>query len=159
MFCPGCSIENGSEESFCRQCGQALTDVRLAMSGVGTESLAKLRSGAHLINGGIATITIFMLVAALITLIGVTQGHPVLSVIAMINALLGAMVGIPLIVIGKTRVKHASRLLSGELPARAIDSRRQIQSPGGAELEANWRRPPGSVTDRTTLDLQRHRKV
>lgn len=159
MFCPRCSIENGSEESYCRQCGQALTDVRLALQGAPTESLTKLRSGSHLLNGGIATVTIFMIIAVLITLLGVTQGHPVLITIGMLNALLGAVVGLPLILLGKLSVRQALRLLSGEVSARAFDSQRQIKSSNaGPDSTTNRLSPPGSVTDRTTLDLRRHRE-
>lgn len=160
MFCPRCSTENGSEESYCRKCGLALTDVRLALQGNATESLAKLKSGSHIMNGGIATIAIFMLVAFLISLIGTTQGHPFLLAVAMINALFGAIVGLPLVLVGTVRVSQASRLLSGEKPTRAIDSQRKRESlNAGDEFEGNRLPPPGSVTDRTTLDLNRHRKV
>src|SRR6476659_9791673 len=102
MFCPRCSTENNSEESYCRACGLALSDVRLALSGAATDSLTKLRSGSHITNGGIATVSVFMFVATLITLIGTTQGQPVLVAVAMINALFGAIVGLPLIIIGQT---------------------------------------------------------
>jgi uncharacterized membrane protein YvbJ len=33
MFCPQCGAENNLEKSFCRQCGQPLAAVRLAMDG------------------------------------------------------------------------------------------------------------------------------
>jgi hypothetical protein len=107
-------------------------------------------------NGGIAVISVFMLVALFITVISVTQGHPVLLAIAMLNALIGVIVGLPLVVIGKTRVGQASRLLSGEDLARA-NSQRRIEPYD--ESERRVLPPPGSVTDRTTLDLGRHRKV
>jgi len=110
-------------------------------------------------NGGIATIAIFMIIAVLISLLGMTQGHPVLIAIAMLNALLGAVIGLPLIVVGKVRVRQALRLLSGEVSARAIDSQQQIKSlNAGPDSASNRLSPSGSVTDRTTLDLGRHRK-
>jgi len=65
-------------------------------------------------NGGIAVLTSFMLVAVMITLISITQGHPFLLAIAMLNAVLGALIGLPLVIVGKIRVTQASRLLSGE---------------------------------------------
>ena len=111
-------------------------------------------------NGCIATLASFMLIALLIMLIGITQGHPILGTIAMINAVLGAMVGLPLVIIGKTRVTQASRLLAGTDSARAIASQREIQSlnadPGS---EINRLHPPDSVTEGTTLNLRRDRKV
>ena len=109
-------------------------------------------------NGGIAVLTSFILVAVLITLISITQGHPVLAVIAMINAVFGAMLGLPLVIIGKMRVTQASRLLSGKESAHELAAQQDNQYlKAGAGTETN-RLPPGSVTDRTTLDLKRHRK-
>ena len=156
MFCPRCAAENDLKQAYCRQCGLGLTDVGLALQGAATESLAKLKSGSHLMNGGIATLASFMLIAVLITLIGITQGQSVLIAIAMINALLGAIVGLPLVIIGKTRVTKAARLLSGEEPSRAIASQREVQSlntdPGS---EIKRLPPPGSVTEGTTRNLRR----
>jgi hypothetical protein len=69
-------VENNSEQAYCRQCGQALSDVRLALQGVASESLAKLKSSAQVMNGGIATLAVFNLIAVIITLISVVFGHP-----------------------------------------------------------------------------------
>jgi len=110
-------------------------------------------------NGGIAVLTSFMLVAVMITVISITQGHPVLLAIAMLNAVLGALIGLPLVIVGKMRVTQASRLLSGEESAHAIAGQRDIQYlNANAGNEVNRLPPPGSVTDRTTLELKRHRK-
>jgi hypothetical protein len=106
-------------------------------------------------NGGIAVLTSFMLVAVMITLISIAQGHPVLLAIAMLNAVLGALIGLPLVIVGKIRVTQASRLLSGEESAHAIAAQRDNQYLNAGDVN---RLPPGSVTDRTTLDLKRHRK-
>jgi len=110
-------------------------------------------------NGGIAVLTSFMLVAVMITLISITQGHPVLLAIAMLNAVLGALIGLPLVIVGKIRVTRATRLLSGEESAQAIAAQRDNQDlNANAGREVNRLPPPGSVTDRTTLDLKRYRK-
>ena len=160
MFCPRCGAENGSEQAYCRQCGLALADVQLAVQGVATESLNKLKSGSHLMNGGIATLAAFMLIAVVITFIGITQGHPVLSAIAMLNAAVGALIGLPLVMIGKSRMSQALHLLSGEESVRALDSQRRKDQSLHAGLESDRRLPqaPGSVTEHTTLDLRTHRK-
>ena len=158
MFCPRCAAENEAKQAYCRQCGLALADVGLALQGTTGNSLAKIRSGSHLMNGGVATLASFMVIAVIITLIGITQGHPVLATIAMLNALLGALVGLPLIVIGKTRVSQAARLLSGEESSRTIAPQREIQSlTAGAESEINRLHPPNSVTEGTTRNLSRER--
>jgi len=103
-------------------------------------------------NGGIATLAVFMLVAFIISLLGVTQGHPVLIAIAMINALLGALIGLPLVLAGKVRVSQASRLLSSK------DSRPAQSLNAGYELKSK-RLPPASVTEQTTLNLKNHRQA
>ena len=160
MFCPRCSAENGLEQAYCRQCGLGLSDVRLALQGVATESLAKLQSGSDLMNGGIATLAVFMMIAVTITLIAIFLGHPALIAIAMINAALGALIGLPLVMVGKSRVTQASRLLSGEASAKAIDSPRGIRSPDPAvQSEMDQLNPPRSVTEHTTLDLRGRRDV
>jgi len=159
MFCPRCAAENELGQGYCRQCGLGLADVALALHGAATESVTKLKSGSHLMNGGIAVLTSFMLIAVIITLLSITQGHPVLAVIGMMNAVLGALVGLPLVIVGKIRVTQASRLLSGEESKRAIAAQRDNQYlSAGAGKEVNRLPPPGSVTDRTTLDLKRHQK-
>ncbi|HJP90659.1 MAG TPA: zinc ribbon domain-containing protein [Pyrinomonadaceae bacterium] len=159
MFCPRCAAENGSEQAYCRQCGLALADVQLAVQGVAAESLKKLRSGSHLMNGGIATLAVFMLIAVVITFIGVTQGHPVLTAIAMLNAAFGALIGLPLIMVGKSRMSQALHLLSGGESVRILGSQRKNQSlPAGVESERRPLPAPGSVTEHTTLDLRTQRK-
>ncbi len=156
MFCPRCAAENELGQAYCRQCGLGLADVALALNGAATESVTKLKSGSHLMNGGIAVLTSFMLVAVMITIISITQGHPFLLAIAMLNAVLGALVGLPLVIVGKIRVTQASRLLSGEESGKAHRDIQYLNANAGKEV--NRLTPPGSVTDRTTLDLKRHRK-
>ena len=160
MFCPKCAAENDPRQAYCRQCGLALADVGLALQGAATESLTKLKSGSQLMNGGIATLASFMLIAVFIMLISITQGHPFLMAIAMLNALLGALIGLPLVIIGKTRVAKATRLLSGEEPSQAMASQRETQSLNtGPESEIKRLPPVDSVTEDTTLNLRRDRKI
>ena len=159
MFCPRCAAENELGQAYCRQCGLGLADAVLALNGAATESVTKLKSGSHVMNGGIAVLTSFMLIAVILTLLSITQGHPVLAAVAMLNAVLGALIGLPLVIVGKIRVTQASRLLSGEESAHAIVERRDNQYiNAGAGVDVDRLPPPGSVTDRTTLDLKRHRK-
>ena len=157
MFCPRCGIDNESTQGYCRQCGQLLSDVRLAMQGAASESLAKLKSAAHVMNGGIATVAVFTLIAVFITLIGALSGHPVLGTIGMINSLLGVLIGLPLVLVGKMRVRQAARLLSGP-ETRALDTeRRNGAITSGLQSDFN-RLAPGSVTENTTLNLKTRRK-
>ncbi|PWT90613.1 MAG: hypothetical protein C5B55_09450 [Blastocatellia bacterium] len=110
-------------------------------------------------NGGIATLAVFMLIAVIITLIGVLLGNPILGTIAMINALLGALIGLPLVMIGKSRVRQATRLLSGSAKTRALDAERRNETiTPGPQSDFN-RLAPESVTENTTLDLKRNPKI
>jgi hypothetical protein len=109
-------------------------------------------------NGGIATLAVFMLIAVIITVLGTTQGHPVLIAVAMINALLGALIGLPLVIAGKVRVSQASRLLSNKDSRRSIDSERMQNLNAGYESKLN-RLPPRSVTEHTTLHLNNKGEV
>lgn len=42
MFCPNCGSDNDAEKSYCRQCGQPLAAVRLAMDGRVDEAIKTL---------------------------------------------------------------------------------------------------------------------
>jgi len=79
MFYPRCGTENDLEQGYCRQCGLSFTDVRLALQGAATESLAQLKSSAQVMNGGIATLAVSTLIAVIFTFIGVALGDPTLS--------------------------------------------------------------------------------
>ena len=59
-------------------------------------SLQRLNAAEKLIKGGATTLTSFMVIALIITILSVTLSEPSLSVIAMINALLGSAIGLPL---------------------------------------------------------------
>lgn len=158
MFCPRCGIENDLEQGYCRQCGQALSDVQLALQGAPSESLNKLRSSSQLMNGGIATLIIFTLIAVIITLLGVALGDPTLSTIAMINAALGVLIGLPLVIVGKSKIREATRLLSSRPETRALESERRNRAITSG-LQSNLNQlAPGSVTEHTTLDLKSRRK-
>lgn len=158
MFCPRCSTENGPEQGYCRQCGQALSDVRLALDGRPSESLERLKAGAKWMNGGIAVLVVFTLIAFLIASIGVVFGHPILSTIAMINVLMGALIGLPLVFLGKAAMRRATRLLSTSQNRIGHGPADRIQTPNDLltnDLNAEAQRVPlsASVTEHTTLNL------
>ena len=113
MFCPRCGTENGLEQAYCRQCGQALSDVRLSLEGRATQSVESLKAGTKWMNGGIAVLVVFTMIALLIAIGGVALGDPTFSTIAMINVLFGALIGLPLVFVGTARVRRATRLLTG----------------------------------------------
>jgi len=156
MYCPLCATENELELGYCRQCGQALGDVRLALDGRSTEALERLRTGAKWMNGGMAALISFTVIAILIAISAVALGDPALTNIAMINLLLGALIGLPILFIGTTSVRRATRLLSRS------QSQLGVREPGPLPgdlmttgLNTNALRAiPESVTEHTTFDLQ-----
>ena len=164
MFCPRCATENALEQGYCRQCGQSLSDVRMALEGSATESLRKLQAGAKLMNGGIATLISFILIALLLSVLGIALGNPVLSSIGMLNVLLGALIGFPLVFVGKANVKRATRLLSGTQHQISRRTAGSVHRPGDlltTDLEKGTHSvsAPGSVTEHTTLELHEPRSA
>jgi|SRR5215510_2012174 len=164
VYCPRCATENELEQGFCRHCGQSLADLQLALEGRATEALDRLKAGAKWMNGGIATLISFTFIAILIAIAGVAVGNPSLSSIAMINVLLGALIGLPLVFIGKARVKRATRLLSGTQPQIGHGGSNALRRPSellttGLDKSAQSVRAPGSVTEHTTFDLQERGRI
>ena len=158
MFCPQCATENTWDISYCRVCGQALGDVRLAVEGIPTETLEKLKAGAKWTKGGLATLVVFALIAAIISLIGIAFGHPSLGMIAVINMLLGVLVGVPLVFAGSVSTKRATRLLSMS-EAKDKNHTRKVK---GSHAVLTTDLNPGprqwiqeSVTENTTLNLRK----
>src|SRR5262245_9113631 len=164
MFCPQCATENEVEQGYCRHCGQALADVRLALEGRASESLARLKKGAKWMNGGIATLVTFTLIATLVAILGIVLGAVSLTAIAMINVLLGALIGFPLVFAGKANLKRATRLLSGSHPERVhriLDARKHAGDllTTGLSADAPKSSEPGSVTEHTTLELRKPGRI
>jgi hypothetical protein len=160
MFCPKCAAENDPEQAYCRQCGQRLSGVRLALEGRADQSLEKLKSGEKVISGGGAALAAFTLIAVAIALLGILVHDLSFGYIAFINLLLGALTGLPLVYLGKARLKRAAYLLVRP-DADPTHARLDPTSPKNdlltAELNAGLARPQlqGSVTEHTTLDLNR----
>ena len=163
MFCPRCAAQNESEQGYCRQCGQALSGVRLALEGSSRQSLEKLKAGEKWISGGSFTLVAFTLIAVAIAILGIAAHDLSFGYIALINLLLGSFIGLPLVYLGKAKLKHAARLLSTSASALALDEKHQdtLLTTG---LNADLSRLPvhGSVTEHTTLELREpegdHRK-
>ena len=159
MFCPQCGIRNELNQSYCRQCGQSLSDVRLALKGSAGESLEKLKAGEKLVYSGSVTIAVFAFVALAISIISVILTGVTYNISIIINLLLGLAIGLPLFLAGKANLKRATNLLSKaeegssqSLPERDLRSEEQLTT----ALKADLRELPaeGSVTEGTTLNLK-----
>jgi len=168
MFCPRCATENDREQGYCRQCGQRLLGVRLALEGSTDQSLEKLKAGEEWIKGGSAILVVFGAIALAIGLFGVAVAKLEFGYIALINILLGSFIGLPIVYFGKSKVKGAARLLmrsETETTPPLLDQAQphllnQSQPPNelltsGLNKDLASLPPPASVTEHTTLDLKR----
>src|SRR5262249_50882863 len=91
-------------------------------------------------------------------------GVPTMSIIAMINVLLGALIGFPLVFVGKASVKRAARLLSTSQTQIGQKTLNSLERPGvlsTSGINAGPQRVtvPDSVTEHTTLDLQERSRI
>lgn len=158
MFCPQCGASNERDQKFCRQCGQALTAVRLATEGRVDEALEKLKKGADSLAAGAINLAIFSSFAFVVTLLATifdaTQGPwPILNIV------IGLAIGIPLTVRGIIRLGRARKILeaedqknrAGELTDRAKGSLPEAPITAPTSLP---RATPASVTEHTTYELE-----
>jgi hypothetical protein len=65
---------------------------------------------------------------------------------------------LPLVLVGKMRVRQAARLLSGGPETRALDTERRNEAITSGLQSDFHRLAPGSVTENTTLNLKSRRK-
>ena len=156
MYCPACGIQNEAEHGYCRQCGQALFAVRIALEGNADQSLKNLKSSDKWISAGTATTLVFTLIALAISIAGIASNNLELTNIALINLMLGLGIGIPLIFVGQVSLKRAKHLLSKSRVDLELPSHRK--RPGGvltAGLEQDSNSSiQDSVTEDTTRKLQ-----
>jgi len=156
MFCPKCATENSVEQGYCRQCGQRLAGVRLALEGTSDRSLENLRCGEKQIGGGLAALSAFTFVAIVIAALGALVGKLEFGYIAFLNLLMGCLIGLPLIFFGKANVKRAARLLRApkEEAANVLYGSPKAAELSTSSLDAASLTFPGSVTENTTLHLE-----
>src|SRR5258708_39606826 len=119
MFCPRCATENTLEKGYCRQCGQRLTSVRLALEGTSEQSLAGLRAGEKWVSAGSATLLAFNLIGLIIGYFSLLSRDLGFGYIALVNLLLGSLIGLPIVYFGKARIRQARRLLTGTQDGKA----------------------------------------
>jgi hypothetical protein len=160
MFCPQCGASNNLDQKFCRQCGKALTAVRLAMEGRVDEALEKLKKGEDSLASGAINLAIFSSIAFLVMFLGPYFEGFEGDRWPLINIVLGLLIGLPLIVRGVIRLESARKILEAEdQKNRAADE--LINRPKAELPEAPITAPtiaahktPASVTEHTTYDLE-----
>jgi hypothetical protein len=164
MFCPGCGSENDLRQGYCRQCGQALSSVRLALEGNAEQSLEKLKASEKWIQGGSTTLIVFTVIAVIISILSVILNAPAMAFSAIINLVLGLAIGLPLILAGKANLKRAVRLLSESQPEpvpSVLDERQQANGllTNGVTNELRGSLDARSVTEHATLNLREPDRV
>lgn len=153
MYCPQCGTQNEPRQSYCRQCGQPLTSVQLALDGRVDEATAKFKKAEDLLAGGLLTFAIFVL-TGIISLVFAGL------VPFAINIILGFTICLPIVVTGLVRVDRLRRLLDPkEGPGKLLpgQSARPVAALSAVRATdpLDSRLPvPGSVTEHTTLSLK-----
>jgi len=162
MFCPRCGAQNKQEQKFCRNCGQSLAFVRLALEGKIDEAAAELKRSYNNLGLAIGTLGFFIFVA-LVNLFLWDWG-------TLINLVLGVLITIGWFHKGFKRMERVLKMFQGEeLPARhAIPSTNQPAPGAVSSQQAELALPavpdtdpilappaPGSIAEHTTFELKR----
>jgi hypothetical protein len=156
MFCPQCSTKNTLEQKYCRQCGQQLTDVRIAIRGGADEALTRYKKGEWLLSCA----SIFLILSVLTALTNIFLNPGPRNYAVIINLLIGLIIAGPMITAGIVRLRRARRAL------RLKDERDKLASGHsfGEETLVASTHPTallltplaasGSITEGTTRHLQ-----
>ncbi len=80
MFCPQCGTQNEAKQSYCRQCGQLLATIHLALEGRADEAITKFKQARNSLNYGLTFPGIFILIGLLTFLLGGVVPYAVLAI-------------------------------------------------------------------------------
>jgi hypothetical protein len=155
MFCPQCSTQNEAKQSYCRQCGQTLSAVHLALSGRADEAIARFRQARKSLNYGLTFLGMFILIALFTFLLAGVVPYAVLGI--------GFVVCLPSILKGVTLLKRVGDLLNASEVPNSLITKRTVPS----AIESTPTRAtnsmdvtshaPDSVAVGTTLDLNTYK--
>ena len=148
MYCPQCGDHNETQQSFCRQCGQSLVSVRLAVEGRVDEVMTKFGKAEDLLAGGLLTFAIFFIGAIVSLVIGGTFPFA-------ISLLLGFAICLPIVIKGLVRVDRLGRLLD----PKNMSSDKLLKDAGrpAAELVSSpTHRPISRQVVRAKLNNRKH---
>jgi Na+/phosphate symporter len=129
----------------------------LALEGSVELWLERLKAGQELISAGSVTLVVFSLIGLILAILGIAAHKLEFGYIAFINLIMGSFVGLPLLFVGKARLKRATRQLStSQVESNILDQKRSDDLlTTGLTAESPGLTVQGSVTEHTTLDLQR----
>ena len=155
MFCPQCGAQNESSQGFCRQCGQPLKSIQLALDRRVDEAVAKFNKAEDLLAAGLVIFCVTFLGALISLFIGAG------TIPFTISIILGFLVSFPLVLTGLIRVDRLRRLLNP--PAQANEQLLEPRPESDVALaEARTTnqlnvglRAPDSETENTTTKLKR----
>ncbi|HJQ70650.1 MAG TPA: zinc ribbon domain-containing protein [Blastocatellia bacterium] len=159
MFCPQCGANNDRDQKFCRQCGQALTAVRLAIDGRVDEALEKLRKGEDSLASGAINLAVFSSIACVMSLVSLFVTAFEAEPWATINIIIGLAIGLPLAIRGIVRLERARKILEAEDQKKRADQlpdRAKVSLPA-SPITAPTSLPQASaasVTEHTTYELE-----
>ena len=105
MFCPQCGAQNESKQAFCRQCGQPLRSIQLALDRRVDEAVAKFSRAEDLLAAGLLIFCIIFL-GAFVSLF-LTGSIPF-----VISVILGFLISLPLVLTGLVRIDRVRRTLN-----------------------------------------------
>jgi uncharacterized membrane protein YvbJ len=147
MFCPQCGSENHSEKNYCRQCGQPLAAVRLAVDGRVDEAIKTVEGDAKLTGYRfqIGTACFLILISALTIFTGGKIGFSNIPSAALILILMMVF-----FILLSRKGHRVARLLDAEdesVTSSITGSHTTI--PGQLREETI-----DSITDQTTLELK-----
>ncbi len=158
MFCPQCGASNDRDQKFCRQCGQALTAVRLAIEGRVDEALEKLRKGEDSLASGAINLAIFSSIALVMSVVATFFNAFGSGPWPMINIAIGLAIGLPLAIRGIRRLERARKILEAEDQKNRAEltDRAKVRLPEAPNTAptALPRTTPASVTEHTTYELE-----
>jgi hypothetical protein len=164
MLCPRCGTENSLEQSYCRQCGLALSAVRLTLEGRADEALEKMKNARKTLLSGTGISAMQILILILGHLIGAIGGK-FLVITPFDFLVLGilSLIGMPLIIKGVVEIERANNLLNGKNKTSKSSLGHLKQSttalPSADTVNSLDARLhfPDSVTEQTTIHLEDHR--
>ncbi len=104
MFCPKCGAQNKIEQKFCRNCGQSLPAVRMALEGRIDAAVATMEKDFDKLSTGAVTLLIFAIIALAISFFTRFDS-------TTINLILGLLIAGPMIYRGMKRLDRSIKLL------------------------------------------------
>ena len=152
MFCPKCAAQNEDKQGYCRQCGQSLATVQLALDGRADEAVKSFEQARRSLNYGLSFLGMFALIGLATFILGGAVPYVVL--------LIGFAVCLPSILKGITLLRRVGHLLEASKHSGNRDIQGSVRSAipppeiATTDPTRSLSEVPDSVTADTTLELE-----